>query len=877
MNKPQRRDAPDLSVVRELLGDIPGESIEDAAVRVAARLQAEIDLRRAVEAERDQARKELAAALAEFDGAVALAAERFEAACHLNHQRADELEAAAAAANKRRALLLCAARAACKRLRLRVGKWRQCAEDVTAVADDYRSRLAAALARAYDTERLYRRAEDQRAAAESALETLEGQATLAEESVQAATNELAEGRAALSFARTVHARQRRWIIWGKLRRERDRRAVRRLRKECEQLRRERDRASDAADRFAGKLYRNRRDLNQARAELERYRTRLSVATVALCIRRRTLGRVRGTCRRLRRERDEIGRLLAIAEAERQQAARAALARRLRASFATETPDHCSNDHAFPGAFRALSTRTCSGAGDQPCTGEQSSPEPAGESLADWARAWIDGGGPARLARELADPCSPAQPARPIRAGREGRGAGRFPRGGGRPGMAEVTPRAETRKVGEMTLVAKAGPSPADRESAVNQGERARLGNPECATGALAGGPEPRAGASGGWFGSTGEGERVELGSELRQAAAVFGAVDLLWWLCLRLAFLCGVRAPGEIGVQWTGIGWRDASVPGGALAEAWIGVVPATEDARDGWPVGWAWRLNPLEPPDWVDVPDCDDRAPFEPGSVGVLVKGPDGAAKLAAWATAWGDRWTAPGFDAARLVRLLRAELTDAELRAEERDDEDDPDAPEPAAASSQPAWMQDAPPLPAGLVWGWDGLWMKVFDPSGDEVASAVHDGKAWCWKARERWATAKNRRAAMLKIAEALATQEAEQRNAAAAAVVAAERPPATCRTGQEPADSRVADLPVLREGYRWEALTDSSAQVMTSAEIGRGSCVAELYPINSSEGVAGWFWSVAAWLGHDGESDVSPTRQEAAGNVARVLRRATTGEG
>jgi hypothetical protein len=369
--------------------------------------------------------------------------------------------------------------------------------------------------------------------------------------------------------------------------------------------------------------------------------------------------------------------------------------------------------------------------------------------------------------------------------------------------------------------------------------------------------------------------------------AVLGAVDLVWWLAVRLLYLCGLRSQeqatcaGGRAEGWLGIGWRPASVPGGALPEAWIGVVPVDATARDGWPVGWAWHTNPLEPPDWEDVPDSDDRAPFEPGSVGVLVSDTSGRAVLAAWATAWGDRWAAPGFDAARLVRLLRAEITDAELRAEERDDEDDPDAPEPElgadglpelpegytwSAGERAATISDGSTVVAGARGEVDGWWDYAWVPPGDESLDARAPS-----------------RAEALRTLAALAWQK-ERRE-----LVADERPPATCRTGQDPADNRAADLPALPSGYRWEALADGSAQVMTSAEIGRGSCVAELYPIgrgscvaelypiNSSEGVAGWFWSVATWPGHDGESDVSPTRQEAARNVARVLGSATTGEG
>jgi hypothetical protein len=467
--------------------------------------------------------------------------------------------------------------------------------------------------------------------------------------------------------------------------------------------------------------------------------------------------------------------------------------------------------------------------------------------------------------------------------------------------------------------------------------------------------------------------------------AVLGPVDLIWWLCLRLAFICGRRSDEEI---WIGIGWNGADVPGGALCEAWIGLVPAAAEAREGWPVAWTWRASPLEPPGWDgDFPNTDDRAPFEPGSVGVLVPGPDGKARLACWATAWGDRWTAPGFDAARLVRLLRTEIIDAELRAEEEGDEDDeddqedeedPDAPAdqeearaaaiaalvayaeeirqrgrvrqegapprglsdcmhralagltprereilrqrcpgipPLAADQRPEDLPDAreepttgpvadeddpdapahpddvwrspfctaelpelPDLPPGYAWSRRPLALMLAQGT-TWVGRIENDGSGDAHPWKLRWSPSEGGTitscvSSPIKAARTLAALAWQHETRE---LVADERPPATCRTGQDPADNRAADLPALPSGYRWEALTDSSAQVMTSAEIGRGSCVAELYPINSSEGVAGWFWSVAAWPGHDGESDVSPTRQEAAGNVARVLRRATTGEG
>ena len=96
-------------------------------------------------------------------------------------------------------------------------------------------------------------------------------------------------------------------------------------------------------------------------------------------------------------------------------ARLELAASVRAAFATETPDHCSGEHASPSGFpRALSPQACSGAGDSSCTGEQSSPEPAAAGRAAFASADITRAVAEGLARAVLAHCSPAQPARPIR-------------------------------------------------------------------------------------------------------------------------------------------------------------------------------------------------------------------------------------------------------------------------------------------------------------------------------------------------------------------------------------------------------------------------------------------------------------------------------
>jgi len=382
---------------------------------------------------------------------------------------------------------------------------------------------------------------------------------------------------------------------------------------------------------------------------------------------------------------------------------------------------------------------------------------------------------------------------------------------------------------------------------------------------LADGPEPSAGGSSGWFGTTGEGERVEPGGALRVAVAVLGAVDLVWWLCVRLLYLVGRRAdeePGRPGARYLGIGWRRAAVDGGALCEAWIGFVPIDAEPRDGWPVGWRWDASPLEPPGWSFNPECDDRAPEDPGSIGILVRGEDGRARLAAWSTPWGDRWTAPGFDAGRLVRLLRAEITDAELRAEERDDEGDPDAPAPELGAD------GLPELPEGYTWSAGERAATISDGSTVVAAGArgERDGwwdYAWVSPGRESLDARAPSRAEALRTLAALAWQR-ERR-----ALVADERPPATCPTGRDPADNRTADLPELPLAFCWEAFTDSAA--VARWNVGGCAPVAELRTVNPERGT-GWRFEIlgSARLGPP-EIGKYPTRDLAARRIARELRR------
>ena len=230
----------------------------------------------------------------------------------------------------------------------------------------------------------------------------------------------------------------------------------------------------------------------------------------------------------------------------------------------------------------------------------------------------------------------------------------------------------------MSQVAKGGPSPVNGGLTEKQGERARLRNTGCATGALAGGPEPSAGGREGWFGSTGEGERVDAGGALRVAVAVLGAVDLVWWAGgVRLAYLCGRRdgeEPGRLGASYLGImagsGRRSTAA---RCARRGFASCRSMPSRATGGPSGGSGSLSARA----AEVELHRLRRPRPQDRVSASWS----AARTAARGSPPGSTpWTAPGFDAAWLVRLLRAEITDAELRAEDpddEDDEDDPDAP--------------------------------------------------------------------------------------------------------------------------------------------------------------------------------------------------------
>lgn len=444
----------------------------------------------------------------------------------------------------------------------------------------------------------------------------------------------------------------------------------------------------------------------------------------------------------------------------------------------------------------------------------------------------------------------------------------------------------------LVSVAKDGPSPVDRESAENGPERARLGNPECREGASEGGPEREAGGHAGWFGTVGEGSRIQPGSDLRVAGAVLGAVDVVWWLVVRLAWLCGLRADEQDdlprtdeqderrhrGALWVGVGWT------GGAPEAWIGLVPADELVHDGWPVGWRWERHEYRPPLWNHPQvQCDDRCAQEPGSVAVLVRGNDGRARLAAWATAWGDRWQARGFDRERLIRLLRAEITDAELRAEERDGEDDPDA------ADDEIGIDGLPELPAGLEWQCQTTGeIELVDGNGDgdQIGEVFPYRGRWSWawyddKGPKPAHGTEDVREEAARVLAALAWQQARRAAVAELRTEAAhpdERPPATCPTGQEPA---VADLPKLPPGFRWRVAVDDPRGAVVQWTAPGGDELTDATLSRTEKGTA-WRWMIfgSSRLGASGAGTYA-TRSTAAARIAREIHRrvdeATTREG
>ena len=306
--------------------------------------------------------------------------------------------------------------------------------------------------------------------------------------------------------------------------------------------------------------------------------------------------------------------------------------------------------------------------------------------------------------------------------------------------------------------------------------------------------------------------------------------------------------------------------------------MPVDAEPRDGWPVGWSWQACPLEPPEVDFNPDCDDRAPEDPGSIGMLVRGEDGRARLAAWSTPWGDRWTAPGFDAARLVRLLRAEITDAELRAEDPDDEDDED--DPDAPLADDVWrspfcaaeLPELPDLPPGYVWHRRPTALRL-EREERWIGTIKNDGSDHACSWELRWyppegEKSTSRAPSPIEAARTLAAVawQHERRE-----LVADERPPATCRTGEPPVNPRVADLPPLPAGYRWRALTDTAAGAEWDDGLRRTVFDAELRPSSEDQGEA-WSWFVVgcARLGPSARG-VEGNRISAANRIARDLYR------
>jgi hypothetical protein len=181
--------------------------------------------------------------------------------------------------------------------------------------------------------------------------------------------------------------------------------------------------------------------------------------------------------------------------------------------------------------------------------------------------------------------------------------------------------------------------------------------------------------------------------ELRIAVPLFGPVELVWWLAVRLAWLVGMMAEEEPGIRWLGIGWRRVDgVAGGALPTYWIGFPP---HSAGGEPPG-----EPREPewgnhsPGWQfrDYPHCPpaERSQY----CGYLLESPEivvlcersGVAEVLG---CWGP-WCAaedPVDAVPDLVRVLRAEIADAEgtpILDDVGDELDEPDGDEGAVELS-------------------------------------------------------------------------------------------------------------------------------------------------------------------------------------------------
>jgi hypothetical protein len=242
---------------------------------------------------------------------------------------------------------------------------------------------------------------------------------------------------------------------------------------------------------------------------------------------------------------------------------------------------------------------------------------------------------------------------------------------------------------------------------------------------------------------------------LRIAGAVFGGVNLVWWLAVKLAWLVGILGEREPGVRWLGVGWRAAMVTGGALPTFWIGFAPRglEQGKTETFRVGWPWSAEPprFDGDDDHDGDDCErvwgELVPWE-----LVILRPDdrGRARIVcSWTVA--ERHGRPGDEVEReIVRWLRLELGDVESGAvpvvgEAEGDDGSGGGSRSAGISRQ--WFHgfgsDAgrmgkaagalPVLPVGCSWVADGLDGLAIVGSGGIVAEArlvPHAPGLWDW---------------------------------------------------------------------------------------------------------------------------------------------------
>jgi hypothetical protein len=259
--------------------------------------------------------------------------------------------------------------------------------------------------------------------------------------------------------------------------------------------------------------------------------------------------------------------------------------------------------------------------------------------------------------DVRPPCTPVQGAFSVRASRRLSARSRCTR------SSRLSAGESKGTVGLSARVAKGGPSLTGSGEAEKLPSSPGLEKPECLDGALTSGP-----------GSEKPSRRSLLcdpGGELRIAVPLFGPVELVWWLAVKLAWLVGLLGEHEPGIRWLGIGWhRVDGVEGGALPTYWLGFAPPRGDRSDPeWSVsdGWAWRDHPHGPPEAAGF----NYGVVTSGHVVVMAEGDDGAARHRAnWGPWFGPRtvvatkplrWSELA-ELPDLIRLLRAELEDAE-----------------------------------------------------------------------------------------------------------------------------------------------------------------------------------------------------------------------